>query len=89
MPTPRDRHIEMIAAKGRMGSQKARGYGRRSLVASGMLRYKISIGRTLRARTPPAQKVEASTACKILNRMTALGAPVSKKIALIPERSGN
>ena len=67
MPTPRDRHIEMIAAKGRMGSQKACGCGQRSLVASGMLRHKISIGRTLRARTPPAQKVEASIACKIFN----------------------
>ena len=31
-PTPRDRHIEMIAAKGRLGWQKAVGYGRRSLV---------------------------------------------------------
>ena len=28
-PTPRDRHIEMIAAKGRLGWQKAVGYGRR------------------------------------------------------------
>ena len=80
MPTPRDRHIEMIAANGRMASQKACGYGRRSLVETGMLRYKIIIGRTLRARSP-AQKVEASIACKILNRMTALGAPVSKKVA--------
>src|SRR5208283_5322439 len=26
-PTPRDRHIEMIAAKGRLGWQKAVGYG--------------------------------------------------------------
>jgi hypothetical protein len=39
----------MIAAKRRMASQKARGYGRRSLVETGMLRYKIIIGRTLRA----------------------------------------
>src|SRR5271157_5479348 len=36
-PTPRDRHIEMIAAKGRLGWQKAVGYGRRSLVETGML----------------------------------------------------
>src|SRR5208337_1551638 len=50
-PTPRDRHIEMIAAKGRLGWQKAVGYGRRSLVETGMLRYKTIIGRTLRART--------------------------------------
>ena len=59
-PTPRDRHIEMIAAKGRLGWQKAVGYGRRSLVETGMLRYKTIISRTLRARTLPAQKVEAT-----------------------------
>jgi hypothetical protein len=46
-----------------------------------MLRYKFIIGRTFRARTPPRQKVEASIACKILSRMTALGAPVSNKVA--------
>ena len=80
-PTPRDRHIEMIAAKGRLGWQKAVGYGRRSLVETGMLRYKTIIGRTLRARTLPAQKVEARVGCKVLNRMTALGMPVSRRLA--------
>jgi hypothetical protein len=34
-PTARDRHIETIAGKGRMGWQKAVGYGRRSLVEPG------------------------------------------------------
>ena len=42
-PTPRDRHIEMIAAKGRLDWQKAVGYGRRSLVETGMLRDKTII----------------------------------------------
>ena len=55
----------MIAAKGRLGWQKAVGYGRRSLVETGMLRYKTIIGRTLRARTLPAQKVEARVGCKV------------------------
>ena len=80
-PTPRDLHVEMIAAKGRLGWQKAVGYGRRSLVETGMLRYKTIIGRTLRARTLPAQKVEARVGCKVLNRMTALGMPVSRRLA--------
>ena len=70
-PTQRDRHIEMIAAKGRLGWQKAVGYGRRSLVETGMLRY----------RTLSAQKVEARVGCKVLNRMTALGMPVSRRLA--------
>ena len=39
------------------------------------------IGRTLRARTLPAQKVEARVGCKVLNRMTALGMPVSRRLA--------
>ena len=80
-PTPRDRHIEMIAAKGRLGWQQAVGYGRRSLVETAMSRYKTIIGRTLRARTLPAQKVEARIGCKVLNRMTALGMPVSRRLA--------
>jgi hypothetical protein len=44
-----------------------------------MLRYKTIIGRTLRARTLPAQK--ARVGCKVLNRMTALGMPVSRRLA--------
>ena len=46
-----------------------------------MLRYKTLIGRSLRARTLPAQKVEASVGCKVLNIMTSLGMPVSRKVA--------
>jgi transposase len=80
-PTPRDHHIEMIAAKGRLGWQKAVGYGRRSLVETAMLHYKTVIGRTLRARTLPAQKAEARGGCHVLDRMTALGMPVSRKVA--------
>ena len=80
-PTLRDRHIDMIAIKGRLGWQKAVGYGRRSLVETAMMRYKTIIGRTLRARTLPAQQVEARIGCRVLNRMTALGKPVSRKVA--------
>ena len=80
-PTPRDHHIEMSAAKGRLRWQKAVGYGRRPLVETAMLPHKTIIGRTLRARSLPAQKVEARIGCKALNRMTALGMPVSRKVA--------
>ena len=58
-PTQRDRHIRMIRDRGRMGWQKAVGYGRRSLGETAMFRYKAIIGRGLRARTLPAQKTEA------------------------------
>lgn len=46
-----------------------------------MLRYKILIGRSLRARTLPAQKAKARVACAVINRKTGLGMPVSRKIA--------
>jgi Transposase DDE domain len=80
-PTQRDQHIRMIREKGRMGWQRAVGYGKRSLGETAVFRYKTIIGRGLRARTPPAQKTEARVACSVLNRMTRLGMPVSQRIA--------
>ncbi len=58
----RDRHIRMIAEKGRMGWQKATGYGRRSLVGTTIGRYKHSIGSTLRARGLATQQSEVAIA---------------------------
>ena len=71
----------MIRDKGRMGWQKAVGYGRRSLGETAVFRYKTIIGRSLRARTLSSQKTEAQVACSVLNRMTRLGMPVSQRIA--------
>jgi hypothetical protein len=80
-PTQRDQHLRMIQDKGRMGWQKAVGYGRRSLGETAVFRYKMIIGRRLRARSLPSQKTEARAACAVLNRMTRLGMPVSQRIA--------
>ncbi|CBS91141.1 IS5-like element ISAli17 family transposase [Azospirillum lipoferum] len=80
-PTRRDRHIRMIKERGRLGWQRAVQYGRRSLVEVAILRYKVLIGRSLRARTLPAQKVEAAIGCKVMNLMTSLGMPVTRKVA--------
>jgi hypothetical protein len=80
-PSQRDRHLRMIHDKGRLGWQKAVGYGRRSLGETAVLRYKTIIGRGLRARTLPAQKTEARVGCSVLNRMTRLGMPVSQRTA--------
>ena len=38
-------------------------------------------GRSLHARGLPAQKTEAKVACKVINIMTGLGMPVSRRIA--------
>ena len=80
-PTQRDQHIQMIAERGRLGWQRAVGYGRRSSGEVAMLRYKTLIGRSLRARTLPAQKVEAAVGCKVMNMMTSLGMLASRKVA--------
>src|SRR5215213_866618 len=80
-PSQRDMHIRMIEDRGRMGWQTAVGYGRRALGETAVARYKAIIGRGLRTRTLPAQKTEARVACAVLDRMTRLGMPVSRRIA--------
>jgi hypothetical protein len=50
VPSPRDRHMQMIQKKGRRAWQKKVGYGKRSLVKTAIFRYKTLIGPALRAR---------------------------------------
>jgi len=81
VPSQRDRHIQKIAERGRLGWLRDLRYGRRSLGEVAMMRYKQVIGRGLRARSLPTQKVEAAIACKVMNIMTSFGMPVSSKRA--------
>ena len=46
-----------------------------------MFRYQKVNGRGLHTRTLPTQKTEAKVACKVINIMTGLGMPVSRRIA--------
>jgi hypothetical protein len=80
-PTQRDRHLQQIAACGRLGWQKASGYNRRALAEAAISRYKRVIGDTLRARTDPGQATEVAIAVRALNRMLALGRPESVRLA--------
>jgi hypothetical protein len=57
---PPDRHIPLIAEKGRMAWQRAADYGRRNLVEIAIGRYKPPIGSNLCARTLPTQQGEAA-----------------------------
>ncbi len=75
--TPRDRHVQLIAERGRMAWQRATGYGRRNLVETAIGRYKHLIGPKLRARTLPGQQGEAALAVAALNRMIRIAKPVS------------
>lgn len=79
-PSQRDRHITLMAAKGRLGWQKETGYGRRSLVETAMGRYKAIIGPSLRARSLPSQCTEAAVGVAVLNRMLHAGRPNSVRI---------
>ncbi len=78
--TPRDRHIQLINERGRLGWQRAVQYGRQSLGEVAMMRYKQVIGRSQLARTLPAQKLEAAVGCKVMNIMTSLGMPATFKV---------
>ncbi|MCY0858737.1 IS5 family transposase [Cupriavidus sp. D39] len=76
-PTQRDRHLEVIEAKGWLAWQVATGYGKRARVETTMGRYKALIGPRLRARDPAAQHTEAAIGVAVLNRMLAAGRPHS------------
>ena len=80
-PTQRDRHLQLIAERGRMAWQKASGYNRRALVEADISRYKRVIGDALRSHTDGRQATEVAIAVGILNRMLELGRPESVRIA--------
>ncbi len=79
--SPRDRHIQLMAERGRMGWQRETGYGRRNQAETAMFRYKHLIGPKLRARSLPAQRGEVAIAVAVLNRMIRTAKPVSIQIA--------
>src|SRR5207249_9987667 len=80
-PTPRDRHLQVIADHGRMGWQKASGYNWRALVEADIGRWKRVIGHALRSQTDKRQAIEVALAVDIRNRMLALGRPSHVRFA--------
>ena len=80
-PTQRDRHIQVIAERGRMGWQRSSGYNARAGAEGTMSRYKRIIGDTLRSHSRPAQEIETRIAVNVLNRMLDLGCPESVRAA--------
>ncbi len=80
-PTPRDRHIQAIAATGRMAWQRTSGYNARARVESQMARWKQVLGPALRFHTAAAQATEVRVAVNVLNRLLDLGSPNSVRSA--------
>jgi len=80
-PTQRDRHLQHIAAHGRMAWQKASGYTKRARAETGQSRFKQVIGDGLRSHTDERRATEVEVAVHVLNRMLELGRPNSVRIA--------
>ena len=57
-PTQRDRHLQLIAEKGRMGWQRASGYTKRARAEAAIGRWKQVIGDRLRAHTHERRATE-------------------------------
>jgi len=74
-PTQRDRHLQLIAERGRMAWQKASGYTKRARAETTISRYKRVIGDGLRSHTDERRATEMDVAVHVLNRMLDLGRP--------------
>ena len=76
----RDRTIMLVKTLGRRRWKQVSGYHRQGRVENTFFRYTSMIGDGLRARRPAGQESEVVLGCAILNRMTALGRPVSYRL---------
>ena len=76
----RDRTVTWVKQLGRRRWKQVSGYHRQGRVENTFFRDTSIIGDGLRARSPARQGSEAVLGCAILNRMTALGRPVSYRI---------
>ena len=71
----RDRHLKIIAERGRMAWQKVAGYNWRALVEADISRFKRVIGNGLQSRTDRRRATEVAIAMNALNRMLDRGRP--------------
>jgi Transposase DDE domain len=74
-PTQRDRHLQCIDERGRMGWQRASGYNKRAGVEAAIGRWKQVIGDGFRSRIDGRRVTEVNVAVDVLNRMLELGRP--------------
>src|ERR1700754_5123242 len=80
-PTQRDRHLQFIAENGRAAWQKASGATPRARAVAAIARFKQGISDGLRSRTDQRPATEVDVAVHALDRMLALGCPISVRIA--------
>ena len=80
-PTQRDRHLQLIAERGRIGWQRLSGYTKRARAETAISRYKRVIGDELRSHTEERRATEMDVAVHVLNRMLELGRPTYVRMA--------
>src|SRR3954449_3217078 len=80
-PTQRDRHLQLIAERGRRAWQQASGYTKRARAEAVIGRWKQVIGDRLRAHTEERRATEMDVAVHVLNRMLELGRPTYVRLA--------
>ncbi|WP_424140635.1 IS5 family transposase [Roseomonas chloroacetimidivorans] len=80
-PTQRDRHLQAITERGRVGWQRASGYNWRALVEADVSRWKRVMGDGLRSQRKGRQTTEVAIATNALNRMLDLGRAEYVRIA--------
>jgi hypothetical protein len=74
-PTQRDRHLQLIAERGRRAWQQTSGYTKRARAETAISRFKRVIGDGLRSHTEERRATEMDVAVHVLNRMLELGRP--------------
>lgn len=79
-PHPRDRNLRYIRKHGKVKWKKQYRYHKRSIAETTMFRFKTIFSEKLQSRTMERQQVELAIACKMLNRMTYQGMPITEKI---------
>ena len=76
----RNRRIKAIEKHGRMEWERKSGYTKRNIVENTIGRYKMILGNQMRSRSLAGQRAEVRIGCRIINKMTELGMPMSSKI---------
>jgi hypothetical protein len=80
-PTQRDGHILAMASDGRFPWKRTSGYYAQSYAENAFSRFKRTFGGGLRSKRDESQEREAALACELLNRMQAMGQPLSCAIS--------
>lgn len=77
----RNKSLDIIEEHGKGAWCKMRKYGRQNYAELAMQRYKRIIGNKMHSRDLVRQGNEAIIAASILNKFTAIGMPISKRVA--------